>query len=152
MSHRSIINSQLTQGAEIATISSNTITDFVFELSGFENGNVFSWGSTDYTDGNYILSFAESPDGNFANSTPIPSNRIIIPQVVRPNLDPFSVDGSTQGIRMGGGLMRQLEIRGIETPFTHAVITSTGVTVGATFFLAWMGMSEISPVIRNQIP
>ena len=156
MSHRSIINDQLTQGARIVTISSNTITDFVFDLAQFENGNIFSWGSTEYTDGTYIVSFAESPDGNFANSTPISSDRIIIPEVVKaiitPSKSPFLLDASTQGIQLDNGLMRQLEIRGISTPFTHAVITSTGVTVGATFFLAWLGMAEHSPVFAGQVP
>ncbi len=153
MSHRSIVNEQLIQGAAIFTISSNTTVNFAFELAQFENGNIFIWGSTDYTDGDYVLSFAESPDGNFANSTPISSDRIIIPEVAtEAAADPLTLDASTQGIQMGSDLMRQVEIRGIATPFAHAVFTSTNVTSGATFLRAWLGVTERSPISLKQVP
>lgn len=148
MSSRSIVNELFIQDMREINFSSTEQKDRTYELADFENGNIFFWAPITYTGGTNTLSFAESDDGNFFGSTPVPASRIIIPEVaIEAGLNPLEI--SAAGFQFGPGLVRSVEVRGVGKAFSHVVINGIN---GARILVGWICATERSPVTVNQIP
>lgn len=117
-----------------AAISSNTTTNTaIIDTAEFDLGISFYMAATAYTDGNYELSFQEGDAANLSDATAVTEFQLV---------QGASLSAVTSA---AGGAMAKVGIHSNKR-YVRGVITSTGVTTGATIAVTAQRFAETIPV------
>lgn len=117
-----------------AAITSNTDTNTaIVDTAAFDMGISFYMFATTYTDGTYTLSFQEGDAANLSDASTVPAEKLV---------QSASISAATSA---AGGSMAKVGLHSTAR-YVRAVITSTGVTSGATVTVAAQRFAETLPV------
>ena len=116
--------------AEIAIGSNTTTNGVIFDLADFDMGAKFAHNITAYTDGTFTISYEDGDDAALADAAAVPAEQVIG--------DALALTAATVGSYPSNGVFSTKR-------YVRQVITSTGVTTGATINSVIVKRGEYNP-------
>lgn len=116
--------------AEIAIGTNTTTNGVIFDTADYDMGIKFAHNITAYTDGTYTITYEEGDDAALADATAVAADQLIG--------DALVLTAATVGAYPSNGVFSTKR-------YVRQVITSTGVTTGATINSVIVKRGEYNP-------
>lgn len=114
-------------------IGSNTTTNGdILDTADYDMGVFFAFDITAYTDGSFAISYEEGDESNLSDATAVPVEKVIGDAVI------LTAVTTATGDHTGNGVFSTKQ-------FVRAVVTTTGVTTGATIQAVSVLKGEYNP-------